>query len=334
MKSLLLTITAILVAVACRAAEPGSKVQVSWATKGELWAGQKAVLAVELQAPGYFADAAVFDLPKISRTLILPPESSPTLSSLEVDGVNYIVQRHELAVFSYQAGKIEIPPFKIRFGIKRNALDHDAVAQEVETQAISFETKAVPGSKPGEFLITSADLKVEESWKPEPGKTAKTGDAFVRTLVWSASDVPGMAFPPFMAEPIAGLGIYPAEPIVDDKAERASLLGQRTDAVTYVCKAGGIVTIPALALRWWDPVAQEMKHADFPARVIDVAAPPVPEVSRRTKVERFVRENGKAIGIGGMLLAGLVWGIYRSRAALGKALRRLLPRHLASLNPG
>lgn len=334
MKSLLLTTTAILVAVTCRAAEPGSKVQVSWATKGEMWAGQKAVLAVELLAPGYFADAAMFDLPKIPRTLILPPETSPTLSTVEVEGVSYTVQRHELAVFAYQAGQTGIPPFKIRFGIKRNALDHDALAQEVETQAISFETKAVPGSRPGEFLITSADLKVEESWKPEPGKTAKAGDAFVRTLVWSASDVPGMAFPPFTAEPIAGLGIYPAEPIVDDKADRSSVLGQRTDAVTYVCKAGGIASIPALTLRWWDPVAQEMKHADFPARVIDVAAPPVPEVSRRTKVERFVRENGKAIGIGGILLAGLVWGLYRSRVALGKALRRLLPRHLASLNPG
>lgn len=333
MKAIFLLLATMLLVVPSRGADPQSKAQVSWATKGEIWAGQKAVLALELYAPGYFDGAPVFDLPKIPNALILPPVETPVLDSVEIDGVSYTVQRHELEVFAYTAGKTELPAFKVRFSIKRQALDHDAVAQEVGTQPLTLETKAVPGSKPGEILITSADLKVEETWKPEPGKNAKTGAAFVRTLVWTASDVPGMAFPPFKEAPIAGLGIYPAEPLVEDKAARGEMQGQRTDSVTYVCKAGGIVTIPARTVRWWDPVAKEMKHADFPVRVIDVAAPPVPPIPLATRVEIFLRRHATTLVAGVIGLIALGYFIRATWPWWQRFFHRLLPRHLAEFNP-
>lgn len=326
MKSILILLATMLLVVPSRGADPSSRVALAWATKGEVWAGQKAVLALSLHAPGYFDGAAVFDLPKIPGALVLPPVGSPVLDSETIDGVSYTIQRHELQVFAYTAGKTEIPPFKVRFAIKRQALDHDATPQEVETQSTTLETKAIPGSQPGELIITSADLKVEETWKPQPGKNAKTGDAFVRTLVWTASDVPGMAFPPFQEAPIHGLGIYPAEPLVEDKSDRGDLQGQRTDALTYVCKTGGLVTIPARSVRWWDPVAAEMKHLDFPVLVIDIAAPPVPPPSLSIRVESFIGEWGRSIAAGVVALALLTWGLVHLWP-------KFLPRKLAALNP-
>ncbi|QJE98836.1 BatD family protein [Luteolibacter luteus] len=330
MKAIIPFLITISIVVPSRAADPPSRVQTGWVTKGEIWAGQKALLAVELYAPGYFDGAAVFDLPKIPHALVLPPVGSPVLDSKVIDGVNYTVQRHELEVFAYTAGKTEVPAFKVRFAIKRQALDHDSVTQEVATQPLTLETKAVPGVKLGEWVITSADLKVEETWKPEPGKNEKTGAAFVRTLVWTASDVPGMAFPPFKEDPIAGLGIYPADPLVEDKSDRGDLLGQRTDTVTYVCKAGGIVTIPARHLRWWDPVAEEMKRVDFPARVIDVIAPPVPQPTMGEKFRRWMKEDWKvlALGLAGAVL--LAWGV---RKWGRRVWSWFLPTRLAELNP-
>lgn len=308
------------------AEETTSKVRVHLEAPPKTWVGQKVVLVVELLAPGYFSGAPVFDLPQVPGALILPPEETPVLSTEEAGGVSYTVQRHELMVFARRAGPVKVPSLEVRFAIKRAPLDKNPVPQSVRTTEVAFEALQPPGTKPSENVVTSTDLQVTESWKPVPGTQAKAGDAFVRTVTWTASDVPGMAFAPLFEKDIPVLGIYPGTPRVNDHAGRGSMHGERIDTVTYVCKRGGTAVIPERVVRWWDPVAEQIRSVTFPARSFTILAPV--EKSAATP-ERFPWALS-----GACVLAALAAACaFRFRRTLARVLRPLAPRHLVPLNP-
>lgn len=316
--------------------QPVGKVRAALAGNEPIWAGQKATLRVDLLAPGYFADAAVFDLPRIPGLLLLPPAGSPSVGSEDVDGITYTVQQHEVSIISLQPGPVTVPPFEIRFNFKRAPLDKDSVSGAVKTPAVQFTVKPVPGLPEGTAALTSADLAITESWKPEPpptGTQVQTGSAFVRTLSWTASDLPGMAFPPLRAEKIRGLGIYPATPEVNDTYERGELHASRRDSVTYVCRTGGKFTIPAVTIKWWDPKTKELKETTFPARTIDVAAPPVPPVPLTRQAADWIHRHGPILGITGALAALAFAAIHFARQPVLAFCRQFRPRHLTPLNP-
>jgi len=54
---------------------------------------------------------------------------------------------------------------------------------------------------------------------------AKVGDAFTRIITMTADDLPGMAFPPFNAGRIEGLGVYTKPAQVADKMQRGAFTG-------------------------------------------------------------------------------------------------------------
>lgn len=312
-----------------------AKVRASLATHGDLWVGQRMTLVVELLAPGYFAGSAAFDLPNAPGLLLAPPEGHPVVSSETIDGTSYTVQRHELAAFARKPGEQTIPPFTVRFSFKRNPLDKEAIAAVVKTAPVSFTVKLPSGAENLGNVISARDLKVEETWKPEPGKV-KAGDAFTRTITFTAPDVPAMAFPPFPAGKIDGLGIYPKPPEVLDQSDRGSLTGKRRDTITYVCQRAGEFTIPAARLTWFDLDAQQLQTIDFPARTFQVA--PNPALMSAETVHAMDADGdhrrmraGLAAAMAVSLLALLAWKARSLWLPLFAAFR---PTHLAPLNPG
>ncbi|GAA5121246.1 BatD family protein [Luteolibacter yonseiensis] len=310
--------------------EPFARARIG--TEGEIWTGQKVTLVVELLAPGYFTGAPAFDLPKIPGCLIVPPVSSPVVSSETRGDRTFTLQRHELMVFPHRPGKIEIPPFQARFSFKRAPLDKDPVAASVSVAALAFEVSVPPGDA-ARATVTSADLKVSESWSSEPGKRAKPGDAFVRTITWSASDLTGMAFPPFPDDRIPGLAIYRKPPFVEDASDRGELRGGRVDVITYVCKGGGNFVIPAYRVRWWDPAKKSLQTVEFPPRAFTVFVPPPPPEPFSRRASRYLRAHGRETALG---LASLILAVSTFRLWWPVVVRfqqRLRPRHLPPLNP-
>lgn len=330
---LLATIFVLLVPLQGAAQEPHGLVRTKLATQGRIWSGQQVVVAVELLAPGYFAGNPAFDLPGLPGVLVCPPEGSPLVSQEDLNNVTYTIQRHEIRVYAQAGGKVTLPPFEVRFQYKRQPLDQELVAEAVKTQKVDFEVVRPPGVPAGQFLISSADLTVKETWQPEPGSTAKPGDAFVRILEWSASDVTGMAFPPLDPEPVAGLGLYPSDPAVNDTWNRGSLQGGRTDKVTYVVKSSGQTVIPGRRISWWDPVAERLKSQNLPAHPILVTAPPPPPLPPGARIAEYWRDHRRAILLSLAGTLALVTVVWHNRPFWKQFLRQLLPRHLGPLNP-
>jgi hypothetical protein len=296
---------------------------------------------VELLAPGFFASAASFDLPDPPGLLLMPPAGHPVLSSETINDTAYTVQRHELAVFAERGGEQTVPPIVARFSFKRAPLGTNAVSATIKTEPSRFLAAVPPGTEKLGAVISAKDLKIAETWKPEPGKTnVKAGDAFTRTITFSAPETPGMLFPQFPSKAIDGLGIYPKHEVLD-RTDRGELQGERRDTITYVCERPGRFTIPGARFTWWDLDAKQLRTADFPERTFDVAANPataaisaaashVSEVGPGRSSATWWRWIGWALLV--LLLAFVGWkcGL---RGWFARVVASLHPIHLQPLNP-
>lgn len=313
--------------MALAGSEPFARAKLTGPT--EVSVGQKTTLVVDLVIEGYFSGAPSFDFPAVPGLLIIPSSFHPIVSTENIDGTDHTVQSHEIFLYPRRPGKIEIPATPVRLSFKRQPLDHDPVTATVRIPPLSFSVTSPPGTENIPNLIVSSDLKVEESWKPVPSRNAKTGDAFVRTLSWSASDVPGMIFPPLVSPEIDGLGVYPGDPEVNDDNSG----GKRVDRVTYVCKTAGSFLIPEMVIRWWDPENKTVQQIILPSQSFVVTAPPQKPVPPTQRVEAFLKRNWISLFVAIALLASIIISLPYALPTWRKLIRRFLPRHLSPLNP-
>jgi phosphoglycolate phosphatase-like HAD superfamily hydrolase len=310
-----------------------AKARASLSAK-ECWVGERVTLVVELLAPGYFAGAPNFDLPDPPGMMIVPPQGSPTLGTETIDGVSYTVQRHELSVFAHRDGPQTMPPLTIRIHFKRNPLDKEPIAATVKTEPLNLTAKRPPGSGKLGVIISARDLTAAEEWKPEPGK-AKTGDAFTRTITFTAPDVPAMAFPPFPAHKIDGLGIYTNAPEVEDQTDRGNLRGQRRETITYVCQRPGQFVVPPVHLSWFDLDAKKVQVIEFPSRTFDVSPNPAMQSGQNaaTTSSRTTLPSLSTIAITLACLALMSTAIFLTIRNAARWMAPFKPVHLAPLNP-
>jgi hypothetical protein len=208
----------------------------------------------------------------------------------------------------------------------------------LQTDPVSVEVKLPPGAEGLATLISTRSLKATEVWQPKPGP-AKAGDAFTRTITFSASDVPAMAFPPFPETEIPGLGIYPKAPRLSDQSERGALRGERQETITYICKRPGRFVVPAARFTWWDLDHHQLQTVHFPQRIFEVTANSAfsgPSAALHGNKARDLRATIRGLGAVSLfvvVLAGFGWWISRRSSAWWQAISFWRPVHLAPLNP-
>jgi hypothetical protein len=312
-----------------------AKVRTTLQAKGDVWVGQGVPLVVELLSPGFFAGSPTFYLPHVPEVLILQGNERPVLGSEMIEGANYTIQRHELTIFSQRAGHVNIPSFQVHFSTREGA----AAPTEhlLRTDEVSLDVKLPPGAEGLAMLISARDLKATEIWQPDTGG-AKAGNAFTRTITFSASDVPAMAFPPFAAPDVAGLGVYPKAPKLFDQSERGTMRGERQDIITYICKRPGRFVVPAARFTWWDLDHHQLRTVDFPARTLEVTAnaafsgrPVASAFNQGRDVRGQIRVLGVVAGV--VLLAGIGLWIILRRPEWRLSITFWRPVHLAPLDP-
>jgi hypothetical protein len=311
-----------------------ARVQTTLDLKQKIWVGQQVTLVVELLSPGYFSGSPAFDLPSVAGVLIFQPDERPVLGSETIGGAHFTSQRHELTIFPQRAGRITIPSFPVRFATRQGIAA--PVEERLQTDAVSFEANLPPGAEGLATLISARQLKATETWNPKPG-AAKAGDAFTRTITFSASDVPAMAFPPFPTTEIDGLGVYLKAPKLMDQNERGVTRGERQDSLTYVCKRPGHFVVPAARFTWWDLDHQQLRTVDFPARTFEVAANPLSvPAAAATGGEENWQKHIRILGLVTALivvLGGFGWWTRKHWPKWWRVVDFWRPVRLAPLNP-
>jgi hypothetical protein len=240
---------------------------VATAPAREAWAGARVPFYVELRGTGAFVGSARFVLPELPGALLLKV-GNPTVASQRIDGEDLFVQTHEFALFAQRAGALDLAGIEVTFA-SREGFDGPARELTARVPALSFAVRRPPGLDPGEFVVSTPSLEISESWEPEPA-TVRVGAVLRRQIVQRALDLPGMALAPASAAEPAGFRVYPQSPRLRDRLERGEFAGERIDTLLYVPERAGSVEIPALAYRWWDPMAAELRTLTLPAVRLEV----------------------------------------------------------------
>lgn len=306
-------VTILVIFFACRAslaAGPPAFIKASLGKPEKIWTGQRVNMEITLYTTTSFSGTTRFNLPKVSGMLIMENEDRPLLGTETISGVSYISKRHEINLFPLRSGTLTIPPFEVEFGFRGE--DGKVVRRSFRTEELKFSVLKIPGADPGKPVITTTDLQIKDQWHPEPGK-AKVGDAFTRTVILTAENIPGMAFPPFEWNKIDGLGLYRKQPQVNDRMERGAFIGQRIETVTYVCEQEGDFSIPGMALSWWNPKSETLREVPLKEVNIKVAANPIlktqgqPGMDQQSLASFSWKLAGIALLVLVVLLLGILW---------------------------
>jgi hypothetical protein len=215
---------------------------------------------------------------------------------------------------------LEIPSLPVTVVLKQWGVNAAETSYERSTPATSLQCNVPPGAEGIRGLISTTRLEADQSWSSRP-KTAAPGDAVTRTVVLSAEDVSGMAFPPMQHPEIEGVSLYPGQPSVSDETNRGDLRGRREESVTYVFEQPGEVALPAITLSWWDVANRKLRRIELPGLELTIEGELAPEpVVEAETVEPEVAQNRwlLAVEITILIVFGLWLGLRLGRWYQGR----------------
>jgi len=240
------------------------------------WVGERRDINLEMWTEDLSFSGQSWLLPDVPGAFLMQMDSGSIKLSESRQGKSWQGLRYTLSLFPQRAGRIEIPPFEVRFSTREGYMDAP-VEHRLLTEPLTVETRQPEGAQPGAPLVSTTRFQLDADWDPAPKDGAvslKTGDALVLTVRRGAQDLPGMVFASLPEWSADGLGIYVDRPEVRDRAERGSLSGERSDRVTVVCERPGSFRLPELRFQWWNPERQELHEEVIPALSIEVSENP------------------------------------------------------------
>jgi len=235
------------------------------------WVGQRIILQIDVLGSDGWTQITRFDDVEIPGAYLMRTDSQGTRLQETIDGTSYSGQRYEFSIYPQAAGAIEVPAIAVEITTMGQGVDAGARAQQARTPIVTILSNIPTGAENVRGLVSTTQLSVKQNWQ-SLHETPKVGDALERTVSVQAVDVPGMAFTPLEHEDIPGVGIYPAQPTVQDTSNRGSLNGSRTEVVTYVFEQSGEVQIPDIEFSWWNLADSKLEHVVLPGHLIRVAA--------------------------------------------------------------
>jgi oxygen tolerance protein BatD len=276
MPRLLLTLGLFLVlAPSVSTADEGIILRTSIEPKAGIWVGQQVRLLIDVLARDGWAQIGKFHPFEVSGASVLQVDSHGTRLADTVSGATWSGQHYEWLVFPQRAGNIAIPPIVVDVETKDVATQETTPVPDQKTPAVAFQAVLPPGADQEHGLISTTRLEATQTLEPATAEF-KVGDALKRSISLRAAAISGMAFEPVQYAPVAGVGIYPGVPVVQDAVDRGSLTeGRRMESVTYVFEREGNYVLPDVTVTWWDLGEKHLRREVLPGPHVRVvlAAP-------------------------------------------------------------
>ncbi|MFT3790682.1 MAG: BatD family protein [Rudaea sp.] len=193
----------------------------------------------------------------------------------EVEGRRYRVLERHYALTAEKSGAATLAPIVFR-GHAVNPNDINSFftrGRSVSAQApgTTLDVRPRPASSgtdawlPAQSLTLTAD-GVDASTR------ARVGEPLTLTLHLKAQGLAFEQLPELKLPRIDGADVYPDKEAQVNRDDGAWQYGERTRKFAIVPNRTGTLTIPPLALSWWDTQNDRAASADLPAVKLDVAA--------------------------------------------------------------
>ena len=328
-------------AATAASAEDRAEVSLTVNVADDPWTGEQTTLNLDLKTPALSFAEIHFDLPEVAGALLLRTDSTTVKLSERRGGETWQVLRYPITLFPQQAGDLTVPAFQVRFKT-RAGFGTEPTSHRLETGPLQLVVRQPPGLEPGKVVVTTPDHSVTANWTL-PQQPVRAGDAISLTVERRAARLSAMLLPALPVFEAEGLAAYPAAPLIDDRTNRGSLVGVRTDRITWIVERAGDYTLPTVAFRWWDPVREALNTDVVDGVSFSAEAAPGQPASTGTPDAAPGRTTGfsarhLALGAVAVLLIAVALRFHREIGVfLSAARRRIFPPAralLKSLNPG
>ena len=217
--------------------------------QGDIYLGQRVRLIVDVRTDTWFTSAPRYPELNIAGTIALLPEAFGINFTEREGGKTWAGQRQRYVLFPQRVGELVIPPFQVSLAVSVDGrAGEDRV---VTTPPVRINVIAPPGAADVPSFVTTPRLRVTEEWDGDV-EDLKVGDAITRVITQRADDVFALVLPAVEFAPIEGFGVYPATPVLDDRADRGTYSATRTDRVTYLLQSEGEYELPKIEIHWFD----------------------------------------------------------------------------------
>jgi hypothetical protein len=286
--------------------------------------GQHMALYVDVLFPGDMPRPPRVAIPDMPGAQVMRFESQATTIRDTIDGTAYVGQRFEFAVFPRRKGPLAIPPAAITLLDRAGDVTGQAAGQPVQETIVAPE-----GIDANAVVVATEKLTLEQIWKPDPAGPFHPGDALVRTITRTATDIPALAMRDLAFPAPAGVRVYVDAPVSQDQSNRGTITGKRIDRATYVFEKAGTFDLPAVDQLWWNLADKQVEKATGKAATVLVKAGPTPATApadgatASTPVRPAVGATIAAVMILAILLLAIFWRRARARVASRRAARAL-----------
>ena len=193
------------------------------------------------------------------------------------NGRRYRVIERRYAMFAQQSGSltIEAPVFegqildsrgqRQRFGLDPfNGLFTGTRPVRVRGESRDITVQPRPDSAQGQHWIPAQSLELSGEWKPDQ-VSMKVGEPVTLTMKISVRGLTAAQLPEFFNDQLDGFHVYPDHADGQTSFDpQAIAVATRVQKIAFIPQHAGDVTIPEIALHWWNTQTNQQEIARLP----------------------------------------------------------------------
>lgn len=270
--------------------------------------GQPLSLRLTVLVPTFLPQPPVWPSLEAPNLLVRLPEGSTRPTSERIDRETWSGVTRHYRISPMVPGDFEIPPQEVivTYADPRSS---QPVKVSLTTEALAFSGVVPEEAKGLDPFIAARGLELSQLIDGNP-EAMVPGDSVARTVTARIQGTSPMFLPELMpATTVEGIAAYADDPVLEERDDRGSLAGTRTERVTLVAQGGGSGQAPPVSFDWYNLERSRVETAAVEGVAIAVEGPPARSAEPR---------NWRVIALS--VLAGalvLIVGL--------QLLRRLLP---------
>ncbi len=205
-------------------------------------------------------------------------------SSAIRDGRRYGVIEQRFAVFPERSGTLKVPATTVTGSVRfADGISGRRIGVDVSSDPLWIPVQPIPTDYPRDApWLPAADVELVEDWPGEPARGLTTGTPSQRTLIVRADGNTASAIPPLTMPLPDSLKAYPEPPKLNESQGSSGIIGTRTESTSLVAIQPGTLTVPEVAVTWFDTVHRQVRTASLPARTIGISGAPI-QVQNRAR---------------------------------------------------
>jgi len=195
------------------------------------------------------------------------------------NGVRYAVVERRYAIYPQHSGSIRVQPLMFNGDViqasANSFFNFDPFAthtrhQRVVSTPITITALAIPTSFHDAQWLPAHNLQLVEQWSPDPPHFT-VGQPITRTIAVMADGLTSAQLPPISSNSTDGMKLYPDQPSLKDTKASDGITGIRSEKIAMIPMHPGTITLPAIAIPWWNTASNKAEVAQLPARTVNVA---------------------------------------------------------------